>query len=106
MKVQVFIQRRNGRRTKERGAEGLAGEIRMQTVMVAGESVTSVHLARRTSMSCWDEDLIAPLYEPNLVAIGDNSLLLRGYEATESGSHVQEWHVLMEAAQAPAIPRT
>ena len=96
MHVRVFTLRLNGRRTKERGAEGLAGEIRMQTVMVAGESVTSVHLARRATMSCWDADMIPALYEPNLVAIGNESLLLRGYEATESGSHVQEWHVMIE----------
>jgi len=99
MKVRVFIQRRNGSRTKERGAEGLAGEIRMQTVMVAGESVTSVHLARRTSMSCWDQDVVPALYEPRLVAIGHDSLLLRGYEAAADGSHVQEWYCVI-AGQA------
>lgn len=43
-------------------------------------------------MSCWDHDIVPALYEPHLVAIGQDSILLRGYESTDGGSHVQEWH--------------
>ena len=37
-----------------------------------------------------------PLYEPELVAIGNGSLLLRGFESAQGTGYVQEWHCILE----------
>lgn len=36
-------------------------------------------------------DVIPPLYEPELVAIGAGALLLRGFESADGVGYVQEW---------------
>ena len=39
-----------------------------------------------------------PLYEPELVAIGSDALLLRGYESANGVGYVQEWRCELIAA--------
>jgi hypothetical protein len=39
-----------------------------------------------------DPELLPPLYEPVLVAVGGTGFLLRGFESVEGASYVQEWH--------------
>ena len=43
-----------------------------------------------------DPDLLPPLYEPVLVNIGGNGLLLRGFESIDGASYVQEWRCEFE----------
>ena len=100
MKVRVYPLRRRGRRLGDRqsaAGEGYQGELRMDSTMVGSESFTAVHLSSRKTLSCWEDDVLPPLHQPQLVAIGTSSLLLRGYESVEGGGHVQEWHCIFEA---------
>ena len=42
------------------------------------------------------EDLLPPLYEPELVAIGHDGLLLRGFESSNGTGYVQEWRCVIQ----------
>jgi hypothetical protein len=51
-------------------------------------------LRARDERGSREESLLDPLYEPELVAVGAESLLIRGYESAEGAGYVQEWHCL------------
>ena len=97
MKVRVFTMRSRGRRTpRSEGAEGVAGDLRMDS-MVQGSEIHSVaRLSQRTDRSSSERELLPPLYSPNLVALGEASLLLRGFQAVDGVAYVQEWRCVIE----------
>lgn len=64
--------------------------------MASGQSVTSVHLRAPRNDELLGSRYWPALYEPHLVAIGQDSILLRGYESTDGGSHVQEWNCVLD----------
>lgn len=49
--------------------------------MRGSESYTLVQLTSTVAMSIHDVELLPPLYSPQLVALGNDALLLRGFEA-------------------------
>ena len=93
MRVRVKAMRRQGRRVSENGTlagERSAGELTLQTV-VGGRGAYAVATLKGGSAPK-DPDLLPPLYEPVLVAVGGTGFLLRGFESAGDASYVQEWH--------------
>ena len=68
----------------------------MSSTMRGSESHTSVRLTSTVPMSIHDADLLPPLYSPQLVALGNGALLLRGFEADDGTAYVQEWRCVFE----------
>jgi hypothetical protein len=91
MKVQVFLLRRNGRRWQDRNAEGIAGELRLHSITVGSETHKVAQLCTRGDRSSWTKELLPPLYSPQLVALGNSVMMLRGYESCNGVAYVQEW---------------
>jgi hypothetical protein len=91
MKARVFVLRRNGRRFQDRSQEGIDGDLRMHSVMRGSETHRIVQLCSRADRSSKDEELLPPLYEPQLMALGNGALLLRGFESYNGVGYVQEW---------------
>ncbi len=56
---------------------------------VARLSAPAAHSAR-------EEQLLSPLYAPELVALGSRGLLLRGFESTDGVGYVQEWRCVLD----------
>jgi hypothetical protein len=94
MRVRVITLRENGRRTRRADAsEGISGDLQVAATMHGTELYRVARLCARRDLSAQDVDLLSPLYSPELVAIGTESMLLRGYEASNGVGQVQEWHV-------------
>jgi hypothetical protein len=96
MRVQVFVLRRNGRRWQDRNPEGIAGELSLHSVTLGGETHKMAQLCSRGVRSSRDDALLPPLYAPELIALGDESLLLRGFESSNGIGYVQEWRCVLE----------
>jgi hypothetical protein len=95
MKVRVRPLRSHGRKVKQYGtaAQGIVGEITMHRMLGGEQSYTAATLKAGLPK---DPDLLPPLYEPTLVTISSNGLLLRGFESIDGASYVQEWHCELE----------
>ena len=91
MKVRVFVLRRVGRRYTHHDQESIAGELHLHSVMHGNESHRVAQLRSQGGRGSRGDDLLSPLYEPELVAIGSDALLLRGYESANGVGYVQEW---------------
>lgn len=96
MKVQVFVLRRDGRRFHDRNQEGVRGVLRMHSVTRGNETHKVVQLCARALRGSRDDQLLPPLYSPELIALGDSALLLRGYESSAGIGYVQEWRCVLE----------
>lgn len=70
-------------------AQGILGDVTMHTQSGGQGSYTAATLRAGSPR---EPDLLPPLYEPVLVTIGGTGFLLRGFEAVEGASYVQEWH--------------
>jgi hypothetical protein len=102
MKATVYLLRKRGRRsarTEER--EGVSGELHLSST----STCTEVRLSRAIERSSNRTDLLPPLYEPVLAALGNSSMLLRGYESIDGAAFVQEWHVLFATSSGSDIQR-
>lgn len=95
MKVKVFLLRRSGRRFHDRGQEGVDGELRMHAMTRGAETHKVAQLCRRVQGSSKDEEVIPPLYCPELVAVVNGAMLLRGYESAGNVGYVQEWRCVI-----------
>ncbi len=91
MRFRVRALRRHGRRVAEYGtaSHGLAGDLTLSTTF--GDK-GAYAVATLKAGAPKDPDLLPPLYEPVLVAVGGTGLLLRGFESADGASYVQEWH--------------
>jgi hypothetical protein len=101
MKVQVFVLRRNGRKWHDRNQESIAGELRLHSVTTGSETYRVAQLCARAVRSSQAEELLPPLYSPQLIALGSESLLLRGYESSDGVGYVQEWRCVIGAKISP-----
>jgi hypothetical protein len=97
MRVRVFPLRRNGRRgdTPEL-PDGVPGDLRMYSMVHGSEMHRVARLCTRTERSSTDRELLPPLFSPELVAVGDRALLLRGFQSIGGAAYVQEWRCLLE----------
>jgi hypothetical protein len=97
MKVRVFALRQRGRRTtRAENGEGVRGDLRMYSMVQGSEMHKVARLCYRSDRSSNDRELVPPLYAPELIALGEGSLLLRGIQSDEGTAYVQEWRCLLE----------
>jgi hypothetical protein len=96
MRVRVTALRRAGRRYHDRSQEGVEGHLRVHATMT-GQQASKVARLCAESGAPRDTDLLPVLYEPELVAVGNGSLLLRGYESAGGVGYVQEWRCELRA---------
>lgn len=96
MRVRVFALRQRGRRTRRAEAdEGVEGELQITSTMHGSEIHPSARLCARVELTIHDHDLLPPLYAPVLIAVGRESLLLRGFQNEEGTAYVQEWRCIV-----------
>ncbi len=95
MRARVRALRVQVRRTTQYGSQsqGIVGDITMHAQAGGQGSYTAATLKAGAPK---DPDLLPPLYEPVLVAIGGTGFLLRGFESVDRASYVQEWHCEVE----------
>ena len=95
MKARVIALRRRGRRLREAGGEALVGDLQLHALLVGSVMHRVVQLRARDERGSREASLLDPLYEPELVALGAESLLIRGYESADGAGYVQEWHCVL-----------
>jgi hypothetical protein len=97
MKVRVFCLRSRGRRLgRNENPEGVPGDLRMYSQVHGTEMHRVARLCTRTDRSSTDRELLPPLYCPELVAVGDGAILLRGFQSVDGSAYVQEWRCQLE----------
>ena len=67
----------------------------MHSVMRGSETHKTVQLCSPAGRSSREEQLLPPLYSPELIALGNGALLLRGFESNEEIGYVQEWRCVV-----------
>jgi hypothetical protein len=96
MRARVFPLRDRGKRTRRAESfEGVEGELQITSTMHGIELHTSARLCARIELSVHDKDMLPPLYAPVLVALGRESLLLRGFQSEDGSAYVQEWRCVI-----------
>ena len=63
-------------------------------LLTAG-STDELHLCQRDRRGSKVVDLLPPLYEPQMAAIGSEAIMLRSYESCDGAAFVQEWHCIV-----------
>jgi hypothetical protein len=97
MKVRVYVMRQRGKRTLRDGlSEGVPGDLRMYSQILGSEMHNVARLCTRTDRSSQDRELLPPLYSPALVAVGESSILLRGFQSIDGAAYVQEWRCVFD----------
>jgi hypothetical protein len=96
VKVRVFAMRRVGRRYTHHDQESILGELHLHSIMRGSESHRVAQLRSADPRGSRTEDLLPPLYEPELVAIGHEGLMLRGFESANGTGYVQEWRCVVQ----------
>lgn len=97
MKVRVYSLRHRGRRTDRAEAQdGVPGDLRFFSMVHGSEMHRVARLCTRTERSATDRELLPPLYAPELVAVGERALLLRGFQAVDGAAFVQEWRCIVD----------
>ena len=79
MMVHVYSLRARGKRSHRCELTATRGDLRI------------ARLCYRSDRSSNDRELLPPLYSPELVAIGEDSILLRGFQSVDGAAYVQEW---------------
>lgn len=98
MRVRVYALREQGRRThRTEQREGVPGDLRMYSMVHGTEMHTVARLCYRSDRSSNDRELLPPLFAPRLVAVGEGSLLLRGFQSVDGAAYVQEWRCVIES---------
>jgi hypothetical protein len=98
MRFRVYALRRGGRRFHDRGQESVRGELHLHSIMRGQETHRVAQLRSQDARGSRSDDLLPPLYEPELVAVGNGALLLRGYESSGGVGYVQEWRCVLDSA--------
>lgn len=101
MRVRVFALRRVGRRYTHHDQESVLGELHLHSIMQGTTSHRVAQLRARELRGSRGEDLLPPLYEPELVAVGADALLLRGFESSNGVGYVQEWRCVLLSGVEP-----
>ena len=97
MRVRVYPLRSRGRRVdRPENQDGVPGDLRMYSQVHGSEMHMVARLCTRTERSSTDRELLPPLFSPELVAVGDRALLLRGFQAVDGAAYVQEWRCVLE----------
>ena len=97
MKARVIALRCRGRRIRGGSGEGLLGELQLHSILIGSVMHRVANLSVRDDRGSREAQLLQPLYEPELGAVGAESMLIRGYESEEGTGYVQEWHCVVVA---------
>jgi hypothetical protein len=92
MRARILPLRNLGRRLPENeihGLPGLLGELQTAQIHQGNSSYGVAHLMDPESPI--PSPLLPDLFEPTLVFIGPQALLLRGYEKVDGRAVMQEW---------------
>ena len=101
MRVRVYTLRSRGRRIARADVnEGVAGDLRIYSIAHGSEMHDVARLCHRAERSSNDREVLPPLFSPKLVAVGDASLLLRGFQSIDGAAYVQEWRCVIERTVA------
>ena len=65
----------------------------MQSMLQGTEMRTVARLCSRAGRHA---ELLPPLQSPELVALGNGAMLLRGFQSLDGASYVQEWRVVLD----------
>jgi hypothetical protein len=68
----------------------------MHSILRGSELHTVARLSARAIRSIHEEELLPPLYSPELVALGNGALLLRGFQSIDGAAYVQEWRCVVD----------
>ncbi|MEP7259751.1 MAG: hypothetical protein ABI669_01080, partial [Usitatibacter sp.] len=96
MQARVYLLRRNGRRVDPREDRCFNGTLMVDATVQGHAIFSAAHLRQQVVRGSHQEDVVPPLYEPVLAAIGAGVLLLRGYESRDGAGYVQEWRCVLE----------
>jgi len=96
VRVRVFALRRVGRRYTHHDQDSVLGELQLHAILRGSESHRIAQVRSLDPRGSRTEDLLPPLYEPELVAVGHEGLLLRGYESSNGTGYVQEWRCVIQ----------
>lgn len=84
--------RKNGKRAHGYGCEPVRGTLKLRWQMAGDESHKVAELVTQDVRGSSSDQLLPPLYAAELVALGEGSMLLRGFESVNGAAYVQEWH--------------
>ena len=90
-----FLRQRGRRTQTSETHEGIDGELHLTSTMHGTEMHTALRLCAREALSIRDQDLLPPLYSPQLVALSSDGLLLRGFQSADGTAYVQEWRCVL-----------
>jgi hypothetical protein len=93
MKARIYPLRSRGRHTPwTEHADGIDGELRLESILRG----TELHMvARLCAIVANGAELLPALHSPELVALGNGALLLRGFQSHGGASYVQEWRCVV-----------
>jgi hypothetical protein len=92
MKARVYPLRRRGRHTPwTEHADGIEGELVLDSLLRG----TEMHAVARLHGTRGAPELLPALHSPELVALGDGAILLRGFQSHDGVSYVQEWRCVL-----------
>lgn len=100
MQARVYLLRQRGRRLPDRHDESFTGRLVVDATQNGHAIYTAARLCRTALRGSRQDELVPPLYEPVLAAVGDGVLLLRGFESRDGVGYVQEWRCVLELAGA------
>ena len=90
--------RQRGRRLRDGVGEAIVGDLRLHSLLRGSEVHRMAQLCARDARGSKEVLLLDPLYQPELVAMGADALLIRGFESADGTGYVQEWHCVLEGA--------
>jgi hypothetical protein len=94
MRARVYPLRQRGRHTpRTEHPHGIEGELTLDSMLHGTELTTVARLCSRTGRPA---ELLPPLQSPELVALGNGALLLRGFQSHDGASFLQEWRCFLE----------
>jgi hypothetical protein len=94
MRVRVHTLRERGRHTpRTEHPDGVAGDLTLQSMLHGTELHMVARLCARDDRAT---ELLPPLHSPELVALGDGAMLLRGFQSQQGASFLQEWRCVVE----------
>jgi hypothetical protein len=93
MKARIYPLRQRGRHTPwTEHPDGVDGDLRLESLLRGTELHT---VARLCATLAEARELLPALHSPELVALGNGALLLRGFQSHDGACYVQEWRCVV-----------
>jgi hypothetical protein len=93
MRVRVYTLRQRGRHTpRTEHPDGIDGDLTLLSMLQGTELRT---VARLCAARDGGAELLPPLESPELIALGNGALLLRGFQSLGGYCFLQEWRCVL-----------